>query len=327
MGIVVPRVVDAFASLDRNAAPTAVVLESQGASGLIVSFDVETLPAATKEITTVGIGTSTGGTFILTYAGVASSAIDFDATAAEMDTIIEAITGVTTSSVTGGNATLDYEVATIDRGTSTGGTWNVTLDSVQTAEIAFDASAAVVKAAFELVSSITTVSVAGTGTGGDPWVCTFDDPIKDITITSDDALLTGGDATLTVVNTTDGVPATDFVITVDTPTENFYVTGDSGVSLTGTGASLSVVNTQVGAEGDGTLTLNIDMPDGNGNDVTILDSTAIATAITTVLKVNPSLTAGANLIAKDLVPNQVKFSVAHSTADHVTYRVIAHFVA
>ena len=326
MGSVQWKAEDAFAAVDRNTAPTAVVLESDGASGLIVSFDVQTLPAATKEITTVDIGTSTGGTFVLSYAGVDSSAIDYDATAAEVDTIIEAITGVTTTTVTGGNATLQKEVATIDRGTSTGGTFNLTVDAAQTAEIAYDAIGTTVKAALELLSTVNTVTVTGTGTVGDPWIATVDDPIQSLAVSGDGALLTGGDSTLTVAETFDGVAATDWVITVDTPTENFYVTGD-GANLTGTGASLTVTNTQVGAEGDGTLTLNIDMPDGYGNDVTILDSAAISTAVTTLLKIHPSLTASANLIAKDLVPNQVKFSVAHSTADHVTYAVKAHFLA
>lgn len=97
------------------------------------------------------------------------------------------------------------EVATINRGTSTGGTFTLTVDGATTAAIDFDALGTAVKAALELLSTVTTVTVTGTGTVGDPWVATFDDPIKSLDVSGDGAGLTGGDSTLTVTETTDGL--------------------------------------------------------------------------------------------------------------------------
>ena len=97
------------------------------------------------------------------------------------------------------------EVATVDRGTSTGGTYTLTVSGQTTAAIAFDAAASAVKSALELLSTVTTVTVTGTGTVGDPWVCTFDDPIQSLDVSGDGSSLTGGDQTLTVTETTDGI--------------------------------------------------------------------------------------------------------------------------
>ena len=97
------------------------------------------------------------------------------------------------------------EVATVDRGTSTGGTFTLTVGTGTTAAIAFGAIASAVKAALELLSTVTTVTVTGTGTVGDPWICTFDDPVKSLDVSGDGTLLTGGDKTLTVTETFDGL--------------------------------------------------------------------------------------------------------------------------
>lgn len=59
---------------------------------------------------------------------------------------------------------------------------------------------------------------------------------------------------------------------------------------------------------------------------TILASAAITGAGTTVLKVYPGLTAGANLVASDILPRVWRVSVAAGDADSLTYSVSANYI-
>lgn len=52
---------------------------------------------------------------------------------------------------------------------------------------------------------------------------------------------------------------------------------------------------------------------------TILTSAAITGAGLTVLRVSPHLTAAANTIAKDLLPNALKITATHADTDSITY--------
>ena len=52
---------------------------------------------------------------------------------------------------------------------------------------------------------------------------------------------------------------------------------------------------------------------------TILASAAITGTGTTVLRVHPSLTASANTIAKDFLPQAIKIAPVHGNADSITY--------
>ena len=54
---------------------------------------------------------------------------------------------------------------------------------------------------------------------------------------------------------------------------------------------------------------------------TILESAAITTTGTTVLRIHPSLTAAANTIAKDVLPQAIKITATHADADSITYSV------
>jgi hypothetical protein len=58
-----------------------------------------------------------------------------------------------------------------------------------------------------------------------------------------------------------------------------------------------------------------------GASWTILASAAITGAGTTVLRVHPELTAAANTIAKDMLPQAIKITAAHADADSITYSV------
>lgn len=110
------------------------------------------------------------------------------------------------------------EVVNVDRGTSTGGTFTLTVDGEDSGAIAFDAAAATVETAVEAITGVTAVSVTGTGTVADPWVITFVD-LGPKVVSGDGASLTGGNSTLTVTEVTagyDGVKAADTAITYDT---------------------------------------------------------------------------------------------------------------
>jgi len=99
------------------------------------------------------------------------------------------------------------EVTTVDRGTSTGGTFTLTYDGQTTSALAYNASAGTVETAVELLSTVTTATVTGTGAVGTPWVITVDTPVQNFAVSGDGALLTGGDSTLTVTETTAGLKA------------------------------------------------------------------------------------------------------------------------
>jgi 5,10-methylenetetrahydrofolate reductase len=64
-------------------------------------------------------------------------------------------------------------------------------------------------------------------------------------------------------------------------------------------------------------------PNGS-TDYTILASAAVTATGLTVLRVSPHLTAAANTIAKDILPQAVKITAAHGDTDSITYSV--HFV-
>jgi len=59
----------------------------------------------------------------------------------------------------------------------------------------------------------------------------------------------------------------------------------------------------------------------SGNTWTVLASAAITSTGTTVLRVHPSLTASANTIAKDMMPQSVLITATHADTDSITYSV------
>jgi len=60
---------------------------------------------------------------------------------------------------------------------------------------------------------------------------------------------------------------------------------------------------------------------------TLLASAAIVATGTTILRVSPHLTAAANLIAKDIMPDSFTMSAVHGDADSITYSVSVQLVA
>lgn len=61
--------------------------------------------------------------------------------------------------------------------------------------------------------------------------------------------------------------------------------------------------------------------DPNDIEYTILTSAAITGTGTTVLRVNTDLTAAANTIAKDSLPQSIKVTATHADSDSITYSV------
>ena len=112
--------------------------------------------------------------------------------------------GAQTISLSSGPLVATASVTNIDRGTSTGGDFVLTIDGETTDAIAFDDNGAAVKGHVEGLDSITTVTFTGTGTVGDPWILTITDPKTANVVTGDGGGLTGGDSTLTVTTGTPG---------------------------------------------------------------------------------------------------------------------------
>lgn len=97
---------------------------------------------------------------------------------------------------------------------ATGGTYKLTFETKQTAAIAFDATAAQVKAALEALDNIAKGDVKVTGGPGDeggtkPYVVTFEGAYADKNVgslTADATALTGGEHKVTVTTSTAGAP-------------------------------------------------------------------------------------------------------------------------
>jgi hypothetical protein len=54
--------------------------------------------------------------------------------------------------------------------------------------------------------------------------------------------------------------------------------------------------------------------------------TAVTGATPRVLRVGRGLTAAANLVANDLVPEKVRITMTHGNGDSITYSVVAHIL-
>lgn len=85
------------------------------------------------------------------------------------------------------------------------------------------------------------------------------------------------------------------------------------INVTAAAATPSVVFTIAGVS-----------PTKNSAVYTILESAGITGVGLTVLRVSPHLTAAANTIAKDILPDAMKITATHADTDSITYDV--HFV-
>lgn len=90
---------------------------------------------------------------------------------------------------------------------------------------------------------------------------------------------------------------------------------------------LHVIIDMTAVPGVDTVTFTIQGKDPlSGKYYTLLASAAIAAVSTVVLKVYPSLTAAANLVASDVLPTDWRVLATHSAATNFTYSVGAQLV-
>jgi hypothetical protein len=64
----------------------------------------------------------------------------------------------------------------------------------------------------------------------------------------------------------------------------------------------------------------------SGKAYTILTGAAIAATGTVVLRVYPGCIASANLVANDVLPEQIRITLTHGNANSMTYTVSAHLI-
>lgn len=161
---------------------------------------------------------ATSGNYYITYLGQTSASIAFNASAATLKTALEGIgsIGAGNAQVTGGgpySVTLDSTVGIPSSQTlygnaaaavtinATGGTFTVTYSSQTTSGIAFNASAATFKTAFEALSSVGSGRTSVT-LNGSTYTIVFDVQLLTAPSTSNfsasGASLTGGAATATI---------------------------------------------------------------------------------------------------------------------------------
>jgi len=213
---------------DDDSGQAVATLNTQGSGG-----------GATNETQVVTLtGSPAGGTFTLTFDGQTTSAIAWNATAATVKTELEALSNVTTVTVTkaGFSYTVEFEdpggadvaemtgsaaslsgisaVVTVTQAHSvaineqqrvafssaaTGGTFTLTYSGQTTSALDWDATAAEVDAALEALSNIGAGDVSVSGSTGGPWTITFTSALAAAT----QPLITGSGASLTGDGTQD----------------------------------------------------------------------------------------------------------------------------
>lgn len=138
--------------------------------------------AATQTLTITG--SPTGGTFTITANGEETAPIDFDASAATVETELLALSigTVDVSGSAGGPWVLDWSIpvdwddatSTLSHsGTPTGGTFVLRVDGEATDPIDYDADGAAIQTALEALSNLVPGDVSVSGSAGGPWTLTF----------------------------------------------------------------------------------------------------------------------------------------------------------
>lgn len=181
--------------------------------------------AGANEVQTVTLASTTAsGTFTLTYAGQTTAAIAYDATAATVQSALEALSNVGANNVSvsgsaGGPWTITFqntlgkqnvaemtadstslggtnEVQTVTLTNAAGGTFTLTYAGQTTGAIAYDATAGTVDTALEALSNIGAGDVAVTGSAGGPYTVTFTSALAATNV----AEMTASGASLTGTN-------------------------------------------------------------------------------------------------------------------------------
>lgn len=189
---------------------------------------------------------------------------------------------------------------------ATGGTFILSHGANASSAIAFDATNLEMETGVQTISSITDVSVFGSGTVDDPWIVEFLDPgAQDVTeLTSNDAGLTGG--TTTIATTIPGSDGGTFTLTFDGQTTSAQLWNESAANLETDLEALSnitaVTVTGTGIEADpweiefvnpGNQNVKLLQSDDSllGNNGTSFISTSVAGRANTVVDVDVTTTA------------------------------------
>ena len=188
-------------------------------------------------------------TFTLALDGETTDAIAVDALGAAVETALEAVAGVGNVDVAGdagGPYTVEWKGAlakrdvslmvgdagrknekqtiSLDTGVS-GGTFTLTAAAETTGDIAFDATAADVQAALELLGTVGEGQVSVTGPAGGPWVVEFIGTLgytDVVALTGDGTNLVGDVKVVTVEETVKGCATTVTVTKTDASTGSQY---------------------------------------------------------------------------------------------------------
>ena len=309
-------------------------------------------PTIINEIQVVEIGDAAGGTFTLSLGGATTAANAYNISAATLKTNLDALstidavtvtgTGPWTVEWTGTGAATDIALMTGSGASLTGvpafvnttqeavaatneiqevslsvnaagGTFTLTFEAVESGTIAWNASAATMETALELVSTINAVSV--TGDAGGPWAVEFqgNEAGEDVglmvgdgdslTSTNDQTITLTSDTTPTGPNyidnaanwSTNTVPATsDVLILEDNAVSIRYglaqsavtvtsliikasYTGEIGLPTSNAGGYIEYLPTRLAI---GATTLIIGEGVGGGSDRIRLDTGSVQTAIT-----------------------------------------------
>ncbi|MCA9014008.1 MAG: LamG domain-containing protein [Planctomycetaceae bacterium] len=231
------------------------------------------------QVITLGGTAATGGTFTLTFDGQTTGTIAYNASAATVETALEALSNIgvgdaTVSGSAGGPWTVEFtgalaatnvalmtinvtgltgavnEVQTISSPSSpTGGTFTLSFNGQTTGAIAYNASAATIQTALEALSNIPagSVSCGGGALPGTPVTVTFQDELA----ATDVALLVVDTTNLTGV-TGSAAETTPGGSTISTAATYYYDFGDAS----------SVGNAAYDDRVDGLLTSRLSLPSG-----------------------------------------------------------------
>jgi hypothetical protein len=92
------------------------------------------------------------------------------------------------------------------------------------------------------------------------------------------------------------------------------------------GARELMITTNVTVPGTGSITTTVGFISASGAKVPLLSSTALTTAVVNNLSVGIDLTASANAVAKNSVPQQLYVDVVHNNGNAITYSVDAELL-
>lgn len=254
--IYTPGVPGVFSALQSPPSSGTAAESASDTSGEALGFEAYSAANAVQVITITGA--PAGGTFLLYWGDSVTSALGYQATAAQVQTALNALASV--PAPTGG--TNDRQTVTIS-GSPAGGTFTLTFGGQTTAGIAFNAAASAVQTAVQALSSVGAGNATVTGSNGGPWVITFTGTLANAAqsvITANGASLTGGTSpSVAVVHTTTGVAKVPSIV----------VTGSTGGPYTVTFQNLltHIPVALISANGTG-------LTGGTNPTVTVVQSTA-----------------------------------------------------